>query len=129
LRNLAMGESIPADAVQLETHDDSPLRNDIARHLDEVVGRVPSRGIRAGFPVFRSNLSAPFDVKRGDTVAVRAVSGEAVLTTEALAEDSGRNGDSILLKNTASGKTFRGRVDGPDSVIVVTGEAARSKRT
>ena len=115
--------------MRLETHDDSPLRNDVARHLDEVVGRVPSRVIRSGFPVVRSNLSAPFDVKKGEMVAVRAVSGEAVLTTEAQAEDSGRNGDSILLKNTASGKTFRGRVDGPGSVIVVPDEAARVKRT
>jgi flagella basal body P-ring formation protein FlgA len=129
LRNLAIGEAIPAEAVRLETHDDSPLRNDVVRHLDEVVGRVPSRVIRSGFPVVRSNLSSPFDVKKGEMVAVRAVSGEAVLTTEAQAEDSGRNGDSILLKNTASGKTFRGRVDGPGSVIVVPDEAARVKRT
>ena len=129
LRNLAMGETIPPDAVQLETHDDSPLRNDIARHLDEVVGLVPSRGIRAGFPIIRSYLSAAFDVKKGDTVEVRAISGEATLKTEALAENSGRSGDSILLRNTASGKTFRGRVDGRGSVIVVTGDIARSKGT
>jgi flagella basal body P-ring formation protein FlgA len=129
VRNLAIGDRISSDAVQLETHDDSPLRNDIARHLDEVVGRIPSRSIRAGFPIFRSSLSDPFDVKKGDAVQVRAVSGEAVLTTEALAQDSGRTGDSILLKNTTSGKTFRGRVDGPGSVIVVAGEMARAKRT
>jgi flagella basal body P-ring formation protein FlgA len=129
VRDLAIGEPIPAGAVRLETEDDSPLRNDIARQLDEVVGRIPSRSVRAGSPIQRLNLSAPFDVKRGDTVAVRATSGDAVLTTEAQAESSGRKGESILLKNPASGKMFRGRIDGPDSVVVVAGQAMGAKRT
>ena len=127
IRELAVGEPIAADAVRLETQEDTPLRNDIARHLDEVVGHIPLRGIQTGSPVFRTQLAEPFDVKRGDAVEVRALSGRAVLTMEGIAETSGRKGDSVLLKNPVSGKTFRGRVEGLHRVLVNVGAIGEGK--
>ena len=127
IRELAVGEPILSDAVRLETQEDTPLRNDIARHLDEVVGRIPLRGIPSGAPVFRTQLAEPFDVKRGDAVEVRAMSGRAVLTMEGVAESSGRKGDSVLLKNPASGKIFRGRVEGQRRVLVNVGAIGEGK--
>lgn len=127
IRELAVGEPIPSDAVRLETQEDTPLRNDIARHLDEVVGHIPLRGIQTGAPVFRTQLAEPFDVKRGDAVEVRAMSGRAVLTMEGVAESSGRKGDSVLLKNPASGKIFRGRVEGQRRVLVNVGAIGEGK--
>ena len=127
IRDLTIGEPIPADAVRLETLDDSPLRTDIARCLDEVTGQIPLRGIPSGAPIFRTQLVEPFDVKKGDTVEVKATSGRAVLSMEVVAESSGRKGDSVLLKNPTSGKTFRGRVDGQGRVIVNVGSVSEGK--
>ena len=127
IRDLVIGEPIPADAVRIETQEDTPLRNDIARHLDEVVGRIPLRGVPSGAAIFRTQLSEPFDVKKGDTVEVKATSGRAVLSMEVVAESSGRKGDAVLLKNPASGKTFRGRVEGQGRVIVNVGSVTEGK--
>ncbi len=105
--------------MRIETYDDFPLRNNVARNLDEVVGRMPRRAIRMGLPVFRSDMIEPLQVKRGDLVDVTAISGAAQLHLPALAESPGRQGDMISLKNPHSGKIFRARVEGIDKALVM----------
>jgi flagella basal body P-ring formation protein FlgA len=113
------GQNVAADQVKIETYDDFPLRNDIARNLEDVVGRMSRRAIRTGLPVFRSDLIEPLLVQRGDLVDVTAISGAAQLHLPAVAETSGRQGDMITLKNAHSGKTFRARIEGKDKALVV----------
>ena len=121
LEALAAGKPVGKDQVRLETHDDFPMRNDIARSLEEVIGRIPRRAVRAGLPVLRSDLAEAFQVERGDTVEVTAVSGAAQLELEALAQASGRQGDVISLRNPRSGKIFRARIEGKGRAIVMVG--------
>jgi len=118
---LQPGQAVKPQQVRIETYDDFPLRNDVSRNLEEVVGRVPRRAIRAGLPVFRTDLMEPFLVQRGDLVTVTAISGAAQLHAEAVAQNSGRQGDMISLKNSGSGKIFRARVEGPDQALVLVG--------
>jgi len=112
------GEDVTPDQVRIETYDDFPLRNDIARNLEEVVGRMPRRAIRAGLPVFRADLIEPLQVRRGDLVDVTAIAGSAELRMPALAETQGRQGDMISLKNPTTGKIFRARIEGKDKALV-----------
>jgi len=118
---LLPGQTVTARQVRLETYQDFPLEQGIARNLDEVTGKVPRRSIRAGMPVFRADLSAPFLVRRGDLVKVTVISGAAQLTLEAEANGPGRQGDAISLTNPRTGKVFRGRVDGKDAAQVIPG--------
>jgi flagellar basal body P-ring formation protein FlgA len=121
---LLPGEPVTADRVKLETWDDFPLRNNLARSLDDVVGRAPLRAIRPGAAVLRSDLCAPLQVRRGESVLVTAVSGAAQLKIEAVAENSGKQGDTISLRNPRSGKIFRARVEGRDQALVIAGPIA-----
>lgn len=113
------GQTVTPDQVRIETYDDFPLRNDIARNLDEVVGRMPRRALRTGLPVSRADLIEPFQVQRGDLVDVTAIAGAAQLHVPALAETPGRQGDLITLKNAHSGKFFRARIEGKDKALVM----------
>jgi flagella basal body P-ring formation protein FlgA len=113
------GQNVAPGEVKIETYDDFPLRNDIARNLEEVVGRMSRRAIRVGLPVFRSDLIEPLLVQRGDLVDVTVISGAAQLHLPALAETAGRQGDMISLKNPGSGKIFRARIEGKDRALVV----------
>jgi flagella basal body P-ring formation protein FlgA len=122
------GQTVTPDQVRVETYDDFPLRNDIARNLEEVIGRTPRRAIRVGLPVFRSDLIEPLQVQRGDTVDVTAVSGAAQLHLSALAETPGRQGDLISLKNPRSGKIFRARIEGKDKALVMAGPFSSQTR-
>jgi flagella basal body P-ring formation protein FlgA len=113
------GQTVAPVQVRIETYDDFPLRNDIARNLEEVVGRMSRRALRTGLPVFRADLIEPFQVQRGDLVDVTAIAGAAQLHVPALAETPGRQGDLITLKNAHSGKTFRARIEGKDKALVI----------
>ncbi len=113
------GQTVAASQVRVETYDDFPLRNDIARNLEEVVGRMSRRPLRVGLPVFRADLIEPFQVQRGDLVDVTAISGAAQLRMPAISEAQGRQGDMITLKNSRSGKTFRARIEGKDKALVL----------
>jgi flagella basal body P-ring formation protein FlgA len=113
------GQTVAAGQVRIETYDDFPLRNDIARNLEDVVGRMSRRALRIGLPVFRADLIEPFQVQRGDLVDVTAISGTAQLRMPAVSEAQGRQGDIITLKNARSGKTFRARIEGKDKALVL----------
>jgi flagella basal body P-ring formation protein FlgA len=121
---LLPGQTLAAKQVRIETYDDFPLRNDVARALEEVVGRVARRAIRTGLPVFRTDLMEPLQIQRGDTVQVTSIFGAAQIQMEASAESSGRQGDIISLKNPHSGKVFRARIEGKDKAIVIPGTVA-----
>lgn len=107
--------------VRLETYDDFPLKNEVARNLDEVVGKVTRRPLRAGLPVRRMDLANPLLVQRGETVQVTVICGAAEIRLDALADTSGRQGDMVSLTNPQTGKIFRARVEGKDKVIMLTG--------
>lgn len=127
-QSILPGQTVARDQVRVETYDDFPLRNDIARNLEEVVGRMPRRTLREGLPVFRADLIEPFQVQRGDLVDVTAIAGAAQLHMPALAETPGRQGDLISLKNPHSGKIFRARIEGKDKALLMVWperEAAR----
>jgi flagella basal body P-ring formation protein FlgA len=121
------GQNVEPEQVRIETYDDFPLRNDIARNLEEVVGRMPRRAIRVGLPIFRSDLIDPLQVQRGDLVDVTAISGGAQLHIPALAETSGKQGDMITLKNAQSGKTFRARIEGKDRALVMAWDPQQAR--
>ena len=126
---LTPGKAIGKNQVRIETSDDFPLRNSTARGLEEVIGRIPRRAVRAGLPVLRSDLAEAFQVEKGDTVNVTVVSGAAQLELDALAETSGRQGDVISLRNSKSGKSFRARIDGKGRAIVIVGPTGLLART
>ena len=121
VETLAPGKPVGKAQVRLETYDDFPLRIDTARSLEEVIGRMSLRPVRAGFPVLRSDLAEAFQVERGDMVEVTAVSGAAQLELEAQAEASGKQGDVISLRNPSSGKLFRARIEAKGRAIVMVG--------
>ncbi|MBZ5610067.1 MAG: flagellar basal body P-ring formation chaperone FlgA [Acidobacteriia bacterium] len=120
---LTPGQAVGKRQVRLETYDEFPLHNEVARNLEEVVGRVPLRGIRAGLPVFRTDLVDPFQVQRGELVKVTAISGAAQVELDAVAGNSGRRGDMITVANPRSGKTFAARIEGPGKAVVISGPA------
>jgi len=119
--DIAAGHAIEATQVKIETLEDFPVWHEVARRLDEVVGRIAQHGIPAGHAVLRTGLSQPFEIEAGELVAVTVESGQAHLTMQGRAENSGRRGDMISVRNPRSSKVFRARVDGKGKVLVMPG--------
>lgn len=124
VESLMPGKAIGEGQVRLETYDDFPLHGSIARSLEEVIGRMPRRILRANLPVMRTDLTEPLEVQRGEPVEVTVISGAAQLELEAVAQSSGRQGDMITLTNPRGGKQFHARVEGRGRALLVAGLGA-----
>src|SRR5258708_18238637 len=77
--NIPIGKPIQGNQVRLESCEDFPLDETIARNLDEVVGYLPKASLRAGTAIRRTQLERAPDVAQGDLVEVQVFSGGAHL--------------------------------------------------
>lgn len=122
-QTLRQGEPIRADQVRVETYE-GPLERDKAlTNPQQAVGMIPTRPITAGAEIRESLVTAPSDVNRGDTVEVDVQVNSAHITAEGIAEEGGRCGAIITVRNIKSGRKFRARIEGKDKVSVVPGGA------
>jgi flagella basal body P-ring formation protein FlgA len=76
-----------------------------------VLGKIARHRIPAGQRFFAGDLNEPSEISRGDTVHVTVVVGSATLLLDAIAQSSGKKGESILVHNPVTGKTFRAEVE------------------
>ena len=118
LTTLPAGKPIRGNQVRLESCEDSPLDETVARNLDEVIAYLPKTPLRALAPIRKSQLERPPDVDRGDLVKVEVFEGSAHLVLEGRAQAPGMKGSTILVRNPSSGKDFSAVVTGKDQVTV-----------
>lgn len=116
--NILVGKPIQNNQVRLETCEDSPLDETVARSLDDVVGFISKNPVHAGSPIRKAQIERPPDVARGDMVVVRVFAGGAYLKLEGRAESAGVTGSTILVRNISSGKDFRAQVTAKGQVVV-----------
>jgi flagella basal body P-ring formation protein FlgA len=128
IQNLPAGRRIEASQVRIEPTETFPSTQP-APSLDQVLSLVPRRSITAGAVLTQNLLDTPREVERGDVVAVEVHSGGARLALEGRAQNSGRRGDAIPIRNLDSGKSFSARVAGKDRVVLTTVLPSKAKDT
>jgi flagella basal body P-ring formation protein FlgA len=119
VRDLAVGVAVGGDDVQVAQWKGPVLRDQFAVRMDEVLGKVPKRPVKAGTPVPIAWLEEAKTVRRGESVMVEVVCGSAKLLLSAVAERDGRTGDTLEFRNPTSGRTFRAHVQGSRAVLVL----------
>ena len=124
LDNLQAGDQLTAAQLRLESYEGPPTRDAVLTQIAQAVGLVTRCNVRAGTPIFAGMLDAPQEVKRGDLVVVVAENGAAHIQTQGIAQQPGRLGDVISIRNPKSGKAFRARVQAHGSVLVIPGTSA-----
>ncbi len=118
---LRAGELLNQTQLGLETYQGPVDRDAALPDLSSAVGMIARRDIAAGSPISESMVAKPREVERGDLVSVTVQSGAAVIEAQGLAEQGGRRGDVITVRNPHTGKTFHARIQDKGSVIVVPG--------
>ena len=116
--NLTAGHTIEASDLKIGEADEFPRRLAPLTTIESAVGLVARRAIPAGSVLTAAMLEAPNDVERGQTVMVEVHSGGAVVKLEARAETAGRRGDTVAVRNAASGTLFRAQIEGKGRVVV-----------
>lgn len=114
---LKAGERISADQLRVEEVDTEPGASYVSS-IDEVVGMQAKRPFSEGSPLVARMLDRPAAILKGDTVRLHAKFGAAHIITDALAQTSGRIGEMISVKNVASGRVLRARVETSGEVVL-----------
>jgi flagellar basal body P-ring formation protein FlgA len=122
--DLVPGHPIEPQQIRMVRMPVFPSSAGLLEALEPVLGKTVSRPVRAGQPVLPSSLREPNDVSAGEKVQVRVVDGSANVSFEATALASGRKSETISLRNPASGRIFRGIVEGRGLVVVRPGGPA-----
>ncbi len=121
--DLRPGAPVAAGQVRLDAITGFPDPHSASGTLEEIIGRSLVRFVRAGAAIplaaLESRDQAPAaDITRGDRVNVSVQEGGAHLQFEARAEAQGHLGQTIPVRNIASGKSFRAQVTGKGKVSV-----------
>lgn len=115
---------ITPDEVRLEPYEGPLPRDKVLTELASVVGMVPRRPLPPDVALTENDLDKPRDVERGDTVQVIAEEGRAHIEAQGIAEDGGRRGAVITVRNSTSGKKFRAQVEDKDKVLAIPGTSS-----
>jgi flagella basal body P-ring formation protein FlgA len=107
---LVPNEIVTVKEVRLERRDVSSLNARPFHRLDEVVGQQAARTISVNETLTQKNLSRPTLMRRGSAVRLVYESGSLRVEAPGTAEENGRAGELIQVKNPSSGKLLRGRV-------------------
>ena len=125
-QDLPRGTVILETDVRLEQVTDKLSKRAVATNLDEVVGKESTAQIRDGKPIYLRTVREPVLVRRGETVAVIALSNGIRVETQGKAQRDGSLDQLILIETTskdANGrfKSFQARVSNFQEVKVYAG--------
>jgi flagella basal body P-ring formation protein FlgA len=116
--DLKPGHVIEASDVRVEQASEFPRRRLPLTTPEAAIGLTARRKLPAGSALEAAMLMIPNDVERGETVIVEVRSGKALVKLEAKAESSGHSGDTVAVRNAASGTLLHAQIEGKGRVFV-----------
>jgi flagella basal body P-ring formation protein FlgA len=122
--SLRPGEEVRREQLRLESYEGPLTRERYCISFQEVVGLLPQSSIPTDTTLKASLLRERRDVERGDLVRVIVQSERTHLEAQGVAEDGGRRGSVITVRNARSGRKFRARVEDKDKVLVLATTSA-----
>jgi flagella basal body P-ring formation protein FlgA len=118
---LRVGEPISAGQLRTETYVGPLSRETELTDIAQAIGMIPTRTIESGSVLTETMLAPANEVGQGDTVQVLIQVRNARVEAQGIAEESGRKGAVITIRNAKSGRKFRARIEDKDRVVVVPG--------
>jgi flagella basal body P-ring formation protein FlgA len=115
---LLAGQVLEAGELEGLQIDACPLLTPKDEEISEYVGLSVRRSIPALILLNKNVVEAPPLVRRGSTVHVTAVAGQARISFDGEAHANGYLGQSIQITNVHSGRSFFGLVSGENNVLV-----------
>ncbi len=105
---LAHREMIAGKDVRLARRDITSLSDKPFKRIEETVGKQATRAIEVNEVLTASSVDSPRLLRRGSAVTLVYENAKLRIETPGFAEEGGRAGDVIQVKNAASGKILRG---------------------
>jgi flagella basal body P-ring formation protein FlgA len=110
------GKALSEDDVKDSVAEIQDPVGGYVRKYEEVQGQILRRTLVPGEPVLRETLTSPFLVRSGDTVRLRFEQSGISLATLVRAEQSGKLGQVIRVRNLDFMRSVKAQVIGPGEV-------------
>ena len=107
---LAYHDLVAGKDVRVARREISSLSARPFTQVDDVIGRQAVRPIEANEILTQKSLERPTLMKRGSSITLVYETGSLRIETPGTAEEGGKVGDFIQVKNASSGKVLRGVV-------------------
>lgn len=114
-RTIPLGQRLTMDDVEARETDVS-FAKDLPLAAADVDGRLATRHLSAGTALFPNDVKQEEAVKRGQQVKLLTGTDEFEVTLNAVAEENGRIGDTVKVKNPDGGKLLSAVVTGSAQV-------------
>lgn len=103
---------VPLDAAQLavQRRDLVGVAGTGFARIDDVVGRVPKRGLAPGAILLAADLASSVRLKRGDPVVLVSRQGGIEVRVQGRALGPAADGGTVSVENVASRRVVRGRL-------------------
>jgi flagella basal body P-ring formation protein FlgA len=118
---LHAGQPVRANQLRVESYEGPLTRERPFTSISQVIGMVPRFELRSGSTLTENVLEMPREVERGELVEVIIETPTTHIQAQGVAEQGGRRGDLITVRNARSGRTFRARIEDTGKVLVVPG--------
>ncbi len=112
-RRLPFGTILSADDIKEEPIELKDARAELIRNTRDAIGKITRRTLSPGDPLTRETISDPYLVKNGETIRLKLDRGLISLAMQARAEQNGRLGDLIRVRNVDFPKSVLAHVTGP----------------
>lgn len=115
------GQTLSRADIKLESKPISLVAGRQAFYTDEsLIGSTAIMSLEAGQIFTNDSISEPVIVTAGQTVSVSVISGGVIVSVMAVADETGRLGDTILMTNPSSGKRFSAQITANGPVVNVS---------
>ncbi len=121
---LRSGVPVTANQLRIDGYEGPLSREAPILDLKSATGMIPRFDVPSGAVLTASMLDQPKEVERGDLVAVVIQTSRTHIEAQGIAEQSGRTGAIITVRNSKTGWKFRARVEARGKVLVVPGGPA-----
>lgn len=117
-KTLARGNTVMAEDLGSEERVVGESELIYPADEDEVIGKVLKKNVAAGTVLTNQMLDSPRVIRRGGLVTIIGQSGPLFVKAKGKAEEPGRLGDRIRVKNLSSGREVVGTVADDGTIIV-----------
>jgi flagella basal body P-ring formation protein FlgA len=109
-RNVPAGAIVSREDVAVRMREYTSGSDGVLHTLEEALGKKARWQLTGGVPIRREYMEDPSALRRGDAVTIVAESGPVRITGKGTALQAAGIGDTVMVKNTASGREMAGRL-------------------
>jgi len=117
-RKIPYNRALSLEDVAESDVDITDFRNSYFRQADDLIGKVSRRSFAPGTPLTHDSFTDPILVRHGETVQLRLERNGILLTASAKAEQDGKLGQTIIVRNLEFSTALKAKVTGPGVVKI-----------